>query len=171
MWEESKRLPDIEDLAKDGGRLCGYFERLERKDGGTAHTELKNGVFTLEDLKREGKKRGYCPYFLARRLIPRAQIVVFNYAYVLDPKIADMVSKEIRGPESVVVFDECHNIDNVCVESMSMQLDRRAVELAAKNIDALKERLTSAKKRDSAKLKVEYETLVKGLIAKGAITG
>ena len=110
-----------------------------------AHTELKNGIYTLEDLKTEGRKRGYCPYFLARRLIPLAQVVVFNYAYVLDPKIADLVSKEIRGPESVVVFDECHNIDNVCVESMSMQIDKRTVELAAKNIDALKERLTAAK--------------------------
>lgn len=45
----------------------------------------------------------------------------------------------------MVVFDECHNIDNVCVESMSMQIDKRTVELAAKNIDALKERLTAAK--------------------------
>ena len=121
-----------------------------------AHSELSRGIYTLDDLKEEGKNRGYCPYFLARRLIPLAHIVVFNYAYVLDPKISELVSKEIRGPETVVVFDECHNIDNVCVESMSMQLDRKTVEVAAKNIDALKEKLDLAKAKDSSKLKLEY---------------
>ncbi len=140
---------------------------MERK--GT-HTDLDTGVYTLDDLKEEGKARGYCPYFLARRMINVAQIVVFNYSYVLDPKIASLVSNEIRGPECVVVFDECHNIDNVCVESLSLCLDRKAVELAAKNIDALKERLTLAKKRDSAKVKTEYDSLVKGLSAKGLIS-
>lgn len=35
--------------------------------------------------------------------------------YMLDPKVAGMVSKELER-ECVVVFDEAHNIDNVCIE-------------------------------------------------------
>ena len=38
-----------------------------------------------------------------------ANIVVYSYYYLLDPKIADMVSKEI-SKNSVVIFDEAHNI-------------------------------------------------------------
>ena len=35
--------------------------------------------------------------------------MVYSYHYILDPKIAGMVSKEI-SKSSVVVFDEAHNI-------------------------------------------------------------
>lgn len=38
-----------------------------------------------------------------------AQIIVYSYHYLLDPKIADTVSKEL-AKKSVVVFDEAHNI-------------------------------------------------------------
>ena len=36
-------------------------------------------------------------------------MVVYSYHYLLDPKIADLVSKELEKT-SVVVFDEAHNI-------------------------------------------------------------
>ena len=54
--------------------------------------------------------------------------MVYSYHYLLDPKIADLVSKEI--PKScVVVFDEAHNIgknssqyETICVVSKSVIL-------------------------------------------------
>ena len=33
-----------------------------------------------------------------------------------------MVSRELES-ESVVVFDEAHNIDNVCIEALSVELN------------------------------------------------
>lgn len=41
--------------------------------------------------------------------ILHANIIVYSYHYLLDPKIADIVSKEL-SKTSVVVFDEAHNI-------------------------------------------------------------
>ena len=41
--------------------------------------------------------------------VTHANIVVYSYHYLLDPKIAEVVSKEI-SKSSVVVFDEAHNI-------------------------------------------------------------
>ena len=46
--------------------------------------------------------------------ILHANIVVYSYYYLLDPKIADLVSKEL-AKTSVVVFDEAHNIGTVQV--------------------------------------------------------
>lgn len=69
-------------------------------------------------------KRGVCPYFVARSVVQSAQIIVYSYHYILDPKIAEMVSREL-SPKSCVVFDEAHNIDNVCIESMSVTLSRK----------------------------------------------
>lgn len=36
-------------------------------------------------------------------------MVIYSYHYVLDPKIAEIVSKGLPK-ETVVVFDEAHNI-------------------------------------------------------------
>lgn len=41
--------------------------------------------------------------------VEQANVVVFNYSYLLDPKIAGLVSKKF-SKKAVVVFDEAHNI-------------------------------------------------------------
>lgn len=55
---------------------------------------------------------------------------------MLDPRIASLVSREL-DERSIVVFDEAHNIDNVCIEALSVSLDRRTLESAAANLGAL----------------------------------
>ena len=47
---------------------------------------LDPGVYTLEDLRQYGRKKGWCPYFLARHMLAFANVVVYNYQYMLDPK-------------------------------------------------------------------------------------
>jgi DNA excision repair protein ERCC-2 len=44
-------------------------------------------VYTLHDLRVWGRKRQWCPYFLARRMIAYANVVVYNYQYMIDPKV------------------------------------------------------------------------------------
>jgi DNA excision repair protein ERCC-2 len=34
-----------------------------------------------------GRKKKWCPYFLARHMITIANVVVYNYQYMLDPKV------------------------------------------------------------------------------------
>lgn len=46
-------------------------------------------------------------------------------------QVAGMVSRELEA-ESVVVFDEAHNIDNVCTEALSVDLDKRSLEAASR---------------------------------------
>jgi len=68
--------------------------------------------------------------------IAHAHIVVYSYHYLLDPKIAQVVSKEMSR-ESCVVFDEAHNIDNVCIDSMSVKINRRTVERSTNALNQL----------------------------------
>lgn len=88
--------------------------------------------------------------------------MVYSYHYLLDPKIADLVSKEL-AKKSVVVFDEAHNIgqdlhqtahllgriycklliclfllsDNVCIDSMSVNITRRTLDRCHINVETL----------------------------------
>lgn len=48
------------------------------------------GVYTLHDLRVFGRKQGWCPYFLARHMMSFANVVVYNYQYMIDPKVSQV---------------------------------------------------------------------------------
>lgn len=152
-----KKENDIEDAYK-ANKLCKFYENYS--DLGTS--DLQSGIFNLEDMREYGKKHNICPYFLTRSLIKSANVIVFNYQYMLDPKVASLVSKELSS-NSIVVFDEAHNIDNVCIEALSVNFNRRSLQAADKNLNKLTELLDETKKTDQNKLVEEYNKLVQGL--------
>merc|ERR1719242_823301 len=123
---------------------------------------LPTGVYNIDELKSIGTNKGFCPYFLARWAIGQANIVVYSYHYLLNPKIADVVSKELAR-NSVVVFDEAHNIDNICIDSMSVRVNRKLLEKCQNSITVLEEEIKRIREDDSERLKNEYERLVQGL--------
>ncbi|XP_076761097.1 general transcription and DNA repair factor IIH helicase subunit XPD [Xylocopa sonorina] len=140
--------------------ICTFYEGfdLEGKE-----QLMPPGIYSIDDLKEYGRDRNWCPYFLARFTILHAQIVVYSYHYLLDPKIAETVSKEL-SKSSVVIFDEAHNIDNVCIDSMSVKINRRTLEKSSANLQLLEKTVAEMKEDDDInKLKEEYERLVEGL--------
>jgi DNA excision repair protein ERCC-2 len=56
---------------------------------------MHKGIYTLDDLKDFGRKYKQCPYFLARHFLLQSNVIVYNYSYMLDPKISNLVSKEL----------------------------------------------------------------------------
>lgn len=55
-----------------------------------------------------------------------------------------MVSKEL-AKESIIVFDEAHNIDSVCIEAFSVNFNKRSLDSALKNVDKLRNKVNSSK--------------------------
>jgi len=41
--------------------------------------------------------------------MPFCNVIIYSYHYLLDPKIAERVSREL-SKDCIVVFDEAHNI-------------------------------------------------------------
>jgi DNA excision repair protein ERCC-2 len=140
--------------------LCSYYETLQD----SSHEIPTEGIFTLDDMKELGMKLGMCPYFLTRRLIESANVVVYNFSYLLDPKVANIVSKKIDA-ESIVVFDESHNVDNVCIEALSVNFNSSSITRATGNVSSLKTKINTMKQTDKERLQREYEQLVQGLNA------
>ena len=91
-----------------------------------------------------------------------ASVIIYSFHYLLDPKVAEQVSKHM-SKDSIVVFDEAHNIDNVCIESLSIDLTRPMLELASRSIETLTEKIQEIKTNDSERLEDEYRKLVQGL--------
>lgn len=140
--EKAATNPDIE--------TCRFFEEHERTG---AEALLPPGVYTLHDLREFGREKGWCPYFLARHMISFANVVVYNYQYMIDPKVSQMVSRELER-ECIVVFDEAHNIDNVCIEALSVNLTAGILNAASvRNLPKLKQAIDRAKATDANRLK------------------
>lgn len=91
----------------------------------------------MGDLKENGREQIRCPYFTAKDGIENADIVVFNYLYLIDHKISgDFIKK--MGKDSIVVFDEAHNIDDICIEAYTVRLNKRILNGAANGVKHLK---------------------------------
>ncbi|GMH35311.1 hypothetical protein BSKO_03179 [Bryopsis sp. KO-2023] len=145
--------------------VCSFFEEHDKAG---AEALMPPGAYTLHDLRMFGRKKGWCPYFLARHMMAFANVVVYNYQYMIDPKVSAMVSKELEK-ECIVVFDEAHNIDNVCIESLSVNLRQRTLDSAARNITRLSQKIEQCKATDAQRLEEEYKRLVQGLAVQGVL--
>lgn len=85
-------------------------------------------------------------------------VIIYSFHYLLDPKVAEQVSKEI-SKDAIVVFDEAHNIgssfllfcpngsesaaraDNVCIESLSIDLTRPMLDAAGRSVETLTQKI------------------------------
>ena len=83
--------------------------------------------------------------------MPFCNVIIYSYHYLLDPKIAERVSKEF-SKDCIVVFDEAHNIgfpfssatyilDNVCIESLSIDLFDETLKKAARGVTSLERKI------------------------------
>eukprot|EP01071_Lankesteria_metandrocarpae_P012565 Lankesteria_metandrocarpae@DN6040_c0_g1_i1.p1 len=156
----------------------------------------KSGVFDVEDLgnarEGDGTLCSFCPYFAARRLLAVCDVIVLNYQYLLDPKVTQAAfvgmspfassgsmvpSAALKNVQSaagdkepgIVVMDEAHNIDNVCIESLSVNLNLVTLEKARRNLTALDEAVKKTKRVDAQRLNEEYDRLLRGLYTTGQV--
>ncbi|PGH11032.1 DNA repair helicase rad15 [Polytolypa hystricis UAMH7299] len=139
--------------------LCIYHENLDLLEPSNL---VPPGVFTLDGLLRYGEQHKQCPYFSARRMMPFCNVIIYSYHYLLDPKIAERVSQEL-SKDCIVVFDEAHNIDNVCIEALSIDLTEDSLRKASRGATNLERKIEEMKRTDADKLQNEYARLVEGL--------
>jgi len=119
---------------------------------------IPSGVYSIQELKRRGQQQGWCPYFYSRRMLAFANLIVYSYHYLLDPKVSQLVSRELPQ-DAIVVFDEAHNMDNVCIEALSVWLNKNTIEDANNAAMYLANRVLTAKGQSFAMLQHEYENL------------
>lgn len=157
----------LDKAARNPGSIdtCPYYDNYQA--AGESLT-MPSGVYDLDALQQWGKEKGWCPYYLTRHAINHANILVFNYQYMLDPKVAKMVSKDLES-SSIVVFDEAHNIDSVCIEALSVTINDRGLEQATRSLGRLSSEVSRLKSQDNQRLQQEYQNLVNGLIDQGLL--
>jgi DNA excision repair protein ERCC-2 len=167
--EEDCAVMDSSNLSR-----CSFFEDFMQGGTTSEASEVKKtkmaanalnvppGVYTLEDMQELGKRLNWCPYFMARHCIELSDIVVYNFQYLLDPRVSKLVSASLTR-DCIVVMDESHNVDDVCIESLSVNFSRASIDTCLDRLGSLSRRVEKVKRSNVAALTKEYEALVAGL--------
>lgn len=113
-----RNKPSIEEACEDMLKRasCSYFKGTQ-----AWKSSAMNHLYDVEDLCRIGKQRKGCPYFLSRNLASEADIIFGPYNYLLDPVIRRSMGIELK--DAVFIFDEAHNIEDVCRDAGSMDIN------------------------------------------------
>ncbi|KAL5698490.1 DNA helicase [Ranunculus cassubicifolius] len=123
-------------------RKCKHFSKLTDflKDNST----LGDDPIDIEDLVNIGRMQGPCPYYLSRELHKVVDILFAPYNYLIDP--GNRKSLSVNWHNSVLIFDEAHNLESICSDAASFDLPsslltacvaeaKKCVDLAAKKRD------------------------------------
>lgn len=80
-----------------------------------------SGAWDIEDLKVAGRHECTgCPYYASQALYECAEIVFCPYNYVISPDIRRALDIDLTG--NIVVFDEAHNLEDICRAEASLSL-------------------------------------------------
>lgn len=121
---------------KAKGNTCSYKTDKLEQTFKLINDEYPDRAWDIEEVNQWSREHGVCPYFGCRSLQEEADITFCPYNYLLDPKIRKSLNINLKN--SIIIFDEAHNIEDICRESASFLLDSRQIDeiLTAINIAA-----------------------------------
>ncbi|ESL08360.1 helicase [Trypanosoma rangeli SC58] len=99
---------------------CRFYRDFQARSSHNAVMPDENWIHDMEDLVSNGRKCGYCPYYLEREQAKRAHVVFLPYNYVFDSSIRKQLPFEVKG--SILIVDEAHNLPSVLATSSCVNL-------------------------------------------------
>ena len=111
--EECRRLMDMS--AGGDGRGCFYAGQAASKLASLAKSH--QDALDIEDLVKLGTSKKGCPYFASKIMAESAELIFCPYSYILDPRTRAAMDIDIK--DSLIIFDEAHNIEDTAREAAS----------------------------------------------------
>ncbi|PIA42612.1 hypothetical protein AQUCO_02000207v1 [Aquilegia coerulea] len=99
-------------------RNCSNYKSLP--DFVKNNQSLGDDPIDIEDLVSIGRIQGPCPYYLSRELHKVVDILFAPYNYLIDR--GNRKSLTINWHDSVLIFDEAHNLEGICADAASFDL-------------------------------------------------
>ncbi|KAK9130870.1 hypothetical protein Sjap_011357 [Stephania japonica] len=99
-------------------RECSYHSRVSNYI--ETNPGLGDDPVDIEELVNIGRTNGPCPYYLSRELHKVVDILFTPYNYLIDRRNRDSLS--VFWKDSVLIFDEAHNLESICADAASFDL-------------------------------------------------
>lgn len=100
---------------------CSYYSEGNFHNFASINRNFVTKVWDIEDACAFDRASKLCPYFGLKYLQKDADIINCPYNYLLDPSVRQMMN--IKLDDAVIVFDEGHNIEDICRDSASFRID------------------------------------------------
>ncbi|KAJ1375110.1 hypothetical protein KIN20_038365 [Parelaphostrongylus tenuis] len=115
-------------------RTCQYYNKWDRTPVDTLNEIFRESgaVPDIEDMITIGRKHGICPFFRCRQMQEMAELVLLPYNYIIDPQLRKLHKIDLAG--SVVIFDEAHNLENICEDVVSVEISSVHISLAIQEL-------------------------------------
>ena len=125
----SKEERDIYDISKINDLCEMYRDKCKYyKESGKYDFSKYDNLEDIEDLFKEGKKFGFCPYYYnLNKTQLNANITFMSYNYILNPFIRNKL-KDYLHSNSIIILDEAHNICNVFESLYSNKIKKKDLE-------------------------------------------
>lgn len=69
-----------------------------------------------------------CPYYLSKGSVTETHLTILPYSYLLDWKLFSFNTMPLK--DSVLIFDEAHNIDSLAEEGCSLDISIETLTLS-----------------------------------------
>lgn len=122
-----KKYDQFHRLNKD---YCLYYEGLEE------FNREDYGYIDIEELKVIGEKKIFCPYYYEKAQINISKIIFIPYNYLISSEIRRMMNISLNN--SVVIFDEGHNIINFFEEEESIYITASDLDITKIKLNQMK---------------------------------
>ncbi|XP_020535309.1 regulator of telomere elongation helicase 1 homolog isoform X1 [Jatropha curcas] len=103
---------------KRENRKCTHFARVG--DYVRQNPQIGDEPVDIEDLVNIGRRSGPCPYYISRELHKVVDILFAPYNYLIDRSYRR--SLKIDWNNSILIFDEAHNLESLCADAASFDL-------------------------------------------------
>ncbi|KAF4320436.1 hypothetical protein BBO99_00003065 [Phytophthora kernoviae] len=90
-------------------------------------------IMDIEELVSTMTEKKICPFFLTRNILPEAEIVFVPYNYLIDPMARRSIGISIEN--SILIFDEAHNVESIASEAASYALSSNDISGCISEVD------------------------------------
>ena len=111
---------NLEDATSNGSVWQPPLKSTEHVQGAGSHYEQP--VLDMEDLVLVGKENKICPFYHTRSLLKEAELIFVPYNYLFDRDARETTLADVDFANSILIFDEAHNLEEFASESSSFDL-------------------------------------------------
>ncbi|WP_135666845.1 ATP-dependent DNA helicase [Halorhabdus rudnickae] len=124
----------------EGEQYCPFYAafraEMQKEERGGYHP---HGVMTPPEMLAHGASEGQCPHALMRTGLEESELLIGNYYHVFDPVTVERLTADVIGPETILVVDEAHGLEESVRQLLSDDVSRYSLDRAIGEVEGLLE--------------------------------
>jgi DNA excision repair protein ERCC-2 len=134
MLESDAFYKTCEKLTKSG--KCPFFSNFQNMKENLPESIINASALGHNELFKKCFENSICAYEATAEMAKSAKVVIADYAHILNPSISKRFLRKIEHnlANSIVIWDEAHNIIDHASKYLSSSISTQSINLASKEL-------------------------------------